>query len=326
MKPHDNEQIKHWLQLAEARLDFKEFDFHSNLPVFGRAIQFFRQNWNNVSTRWYVRFLAQQQTEFNATLIGALQALAGSNQQQAQTIRQLEQQILLLKSKFNFRPGSQDEEIFLAINDPQSNEYQLPEDFAPEDIVFDIGMHVGSFSYGSLSRGAGQVYGFEALPENFELASRNLAPFGGQTHLFNRAIWRSDQPNQVLPFHISNDKTNTGGGSVVHGTGQLEVQTLSLDEMLNQVSQVRLLKIDAEGSEFPILFTCTKLDKVQAICGEFHEIGGTYNPAPIPAISQVVGYQKYTVIELESFLRRQGFSFKAQRDGKSSLGKFWAWR
>jgi hypothetical protein len=35
---------------------------------------------------------------------------------------------------------------------------------------------------------------------------------------------------------------------------------------------VRLLKMDCEGSEWPLLYTSSELDRVQAVCGEYHEI------------------------------------------------------
>jgi hypothetical protein len=44
-----------------------------------------------------------------------------------------------------------------------------------DSVVVDISAHIGSFCQGVLSRGAGRVYGFEAGPESFACAERNLA-------------------------------------------------------------------------------------------------------------------------------------------------------
>jgi len=43
----------------------RESPFYSAQPVFGPLIARFRQAWNSISTKWYVRPLIQQQSEFN---------------------------------------------------------------------------------------------------------------------------------------------------------------------------------------------------------------------------------------------------------------------
>ena len=44
----------------------REHRFHSNLPVLGPLVAWFRERWNSISTRWYVWPLIQQQSEFNS--------------------------------------------------------------------------------------------------------------------------------------------------------------------------------------------------------------------------------------------------------------------
>lgn len=46
----------------------EEQPFRSNVPILGNGIVAFREAWNNVSTRWYVLPLLQQQVAFNATV------------------------------------------------------------------------------------------------------------------------------------------------------------------------------------------------------------------------------------------------------------------
>ena len=60
-------------------------------------------------------------------------------------------------------------EIFKLVVD--ENEYNLPPRFNPDDIVIDIGAHIGGFSYASLSA-VQKVYAFEAHPENHAIASK----------------------------------------------------------------------------------------------------------------------------------------------------------
>ena len=57
---------------------------------------------------------------------------------------------------------------------------------------------------------------------------------------------------------------------------------------------VDILKIDCEGSEFPVLLTSQKLKQVRFITGEYHLVALT-------AIAQVEGYDQYSVGTLADF-------------------------
>jgi len=50
-----------------------ERPFRSDVPIVGGLIVRFRMLWNSISTLWYVRPLIQQQNEFNAALVQALE-------------------------------------------------------------------------------------------------------------------------------------------------------------------------------------------------------------------------------------------------------------
>jgi hypothetical protein len=55
-----------------ARLE--ERPFRSRVPLVGPLIAAFRAAWNNVSTRWYVRPMADQQTLFNLSAVEEFEA------------------------------------------------------------------------------------------------------------------------------------------------------------------------------------------------------------------------------------------------------------
>lgn len=52
-----------------------EVPFHSELPIAGRLISRFREAWNNVAAKWYVRPMLAQQNEFNRLVVQYLQDL-----------------------------------------------------------------------------------------------------------------------------------------------------------------------------------------------------------------------------------------------------------
>ncbi len=45
---------------------------------------------------------------------------------------------------------------------------------------------------------------------------------------------------------------------------------MPFDEILGQLGDVRLVKMDCEGSEFPLLYTSQRLAQVQEFVGEWH--------------------------------------------------------
>ena len=233
-------------------------------------------------------------------------------------------------SNFHFRPGTWDDIIFNCVN--RHNEYRLPSTFAEQDVILDIGAHIGSFGYACLSRGAGKVYAYEAMLENFELAKSNLAQFGDKADVQRAAVWRSDKEVSHLNFSESTESQNTGGGNVWTPGTWNPVPALSFDKILDTINQpIKLLKLDCEGSEFPILFTSKKLSMVESICGEYHEFGGSFDSNLIASEFKVDGYEKYTITELTNFLIQQGFNVtftRSQNPDRTpcNLGLFFATR
>ena len=202
-----------------------------------------------------------------------------------------------------------------------ANEYALPEQFDSEDVVIDIGAHIGSFSYAALMRGAGKVYCYEAHPINHAIATENLAQYADKTLCNNMAVWRSDQEAQTL-FNdrlYGLDQPNTGGISVLWNNEGVPVRTTSLDEVLLEASDhldktVRLLKLDCEGSEYPILYTATNLNVVEEICGEYHQL----KPEEVPDRALVgTSRDQYNQYALKIFLEERGFSVELERHSET---------
>lgn len=234
-----------------------------------------------------------------------------------------------MSDSFQFRPGSMDAAIFAAV--VEHNEYALPEAFRSDDVIVDIGMHIGSFCHAAALRGAGAVYGFEADAANYALASANLKRHGGRVSTRQQAIWRSDQGPTTLRFFRPEGLDNTGGGNVVWAEGDQEVDAVPLDPILDEITRngrrrVRLLKIDCEGSEFPILLTSKRLHLIDEIAGEYHEFAGDHDPYPIPHLARIDGIARFTIAELTAALEAAGFTVASTRQGTSNIGLFRATR
>jgi FkbM family methyltransferase len=227
------------------------------------------------------------------------------------------------------RLGGDDSRIFEDVVD--LNEYSLPQSFNEQDVVIDIGSHIGSFSYAALTRGAGKVYAYEAHPVNHAITLKNLERFGERAVCRNVAVWRSDVGRRTL-FNDDIDSLssgNTGGHAVFYNEAGLPVQTVGLDDIIFEVSdglrrKIRLLKIDCEGAEYPILFTTTHLEYIEEICGEYHVIDSRI----MPERARVKGMaEQFDGHALKKFLEAAGWSVLLKpADEQNKLGQFHATR
>jgi FkbM family methyltransferase len=255
-----------------------------------------------------------------------------------------------MSAAWTFRNGTLDRAIFNGV--VVFNEYQLPSGFASDDVVIDVGAHIGSFAEAVLSRGCADVYCIEPDPSNFAIAAANLRPYidNGRARLVRAAVWRSDQNSDELyldGYHAfprsypgMEGITNTGSGSVIWGRGE-PVAKVAFDEIVDLVTnngrkRVRLLKLDCEGAEWPILLTSQRLDRITEICGEFHEIGGTFpeigedRPANAPRFA-LANVARFTIDVLVRHLTDAGFTVTYRRHRRPTgalegLGLFFATR
>jgi FkbM family methyltransferase len=230
----------------------------------------------------------------------------------------------LTTSPFHFRAGTWDEHVFRTVHD--NNEYRLPDHLDADDVVIDIGMHIGSFCLAALERGSHCVHGFEAERGNYACAVRNLSPFGERVHCYHQAVFRSDRAGDRL-FHpgYAADGANTAGGSVLWAGSGEEMKVVAFDDILRRLTEggrrrIKLLKIDCEGSEFPILFTSRLVHLIDHIHGEYHEI-----PAHnIPPASRLPGVAGFTRHELKRFLSGAGFEVEFVPPAAAPMGLFFA--
>jgi len=156
-----------------------------------------------------------------------------------------------------------------------NNEYGVDR-FNPEDVIIDLGTHVGSFSLLAYDRGSRNIHTFEVSESNYNTAVKNIGRYG--INLNKTAVWRSDDDRKTINFEQNVVDWNTGMGRVRDGKWKdtMEVSCTKFDDVLSKFDKVRFLKMDVEGSEYPILYTSKQLHKIEEIVGEFHELDNTY--------------------------------------------------
>ena len=152
--------------------------------------------------------------------------------------------------------------------------------FRNDEVVMDVGAHVGWFSALALNRGTGHVIAIEASPQNCRRLRLNLSQWKDRVTIVGKALWRSDRPEQTLAIAeiLDSDKTtNTGGGNVICGSRTVPVKSVTLDELVGD-QIISLLKIDCEGSEYPCFYTTKVLPRIKEIVGELHTFDGLFQP------------------------------------------------
>ncbi len=221
---------------------------------------------------------------------------------------------------FSIRHGTQDKEVFDSVL--MRNQYHLPDSLPSDSLIIDIGANVGAFVVACLLRGAGTVACFEPCQENYLQLFQNVSHWPGQAPCFNAAVWRSDR-REGLKFVVPGK--NTACGAVTKEDTRLEAKTVSvtsipLDEIIFHATdggnrRINILKIDAEGSEYSILYTSNGLHLVDQVLVETHQYPIEYTGEKF----FIDGYPDHEACAegMESFLKSQGFS--VVREAESNL-------
>jgi len=147
--------------------------------------------------------------------------------------------------------------------------------FEDNDIVMDIGAHVGVFSiYLAKKFPFIKIYSYEPIPENYENLAKNIEINNVKNiTIFNKAI-TGDRRTLDMSMHF----INTGGATAQLKNIKLpehsyyNVESLTLDDIFEtqNIKKCKLLKIDCEGSEYEILFNSKELRNIEYLSGEFH--------------------------------------------------------
>jgi len=203
------------------------------------------------------------------------------------------------------REGTWDHRIFKEV--VEDDEYGLPRSFDPLDVVIDVGAHLGSFSWACLDRGVGRIFAYEVDPRNFRFLEWNLCTRDRSVSMRNVAVWRSDLADDALFYTPDSQADNNTGVVRVHNhSGHPVPGVMSLDSAIREAAstsangRIRLAKLDVEGSEYPILYTATKLGLIDELVGEYH--------AQSAAVDGYAGLPPFTMENLGSHLQRRGFA------------------
>jgi len=166
----------------------------------------------------------------------------------------------------------------------------------PEDgwTILDIGAGLGDWSICvALRYPQTVIHAYEPSPESFVLFKENI--------LLNRV-----KNIKALPYAVSSSRGviklyAVSQNAVQHSTALksdmpgMQVKSVTLDQILSEVTQCDYLKMDCEGAEYDILFGAddSTLQKIRRICLEYHD-----------------GVTEFSHQDLVQFLDRKGFQVR----------------
>ena len=143
------------------------------------------------------------------------------------------------------------------------------------DVVVDIGAHRGVFVGYAARHTQGQIIAIEPDLDNFQHLRRFV-----DTNAFSNVeiinVAMSDKRGEAL-FYRSNISSRHSLIGVDQKSGEeleeaVSIKTIPLDDILDRLPNVDLLKIDCEGAEYSILGAAKdqSLDKVRRLVVELH--------------------------------------------------------
>jgi FkbM family methyltransferase len=132
----------------------------------------------------------------------------------------------------------------------------------PGSTVLDAGAYVGLYSL-KASRYAKRVVSLEPSEQNYEYLESNIM-LNGVDNVEPRKVALSSTAG-FSRF------SQTGTTSTLTELGQQVVKTTTLDELIESVGHVDLMKLDIEGSEYEVFAACkSALKEVSRITAEIH--------------------------------------------------------
>ena len=196
--------------------------------------------------------------------------------------RLLKQKFVIYSLKNNLcfcvRAGTKDRNVVneIALYNLYTNNFSIKK----EDIVVDVGAHIGIFSvYASKLASKGQVYALEPVKENFRILSTNKNLNNSDNlKIFNKGLFNSSKE-----LEISLDTPNNTAKFTLYGKGKIteKIRLESFDTFIkqNKLKKIDFLKMDCEGSEYEIFFNLSKnnLKKINKIVLEYHNLDSKKN-------------------------------------------------
>lgn len=165
--------------------------------------------------------------------------------------------------------------------------------------LLELGAHVGVYAIPFAKRGW-EVIALEPSPETFKILKANVArnQVSGTMQIRNVAAWSS---NGVATFLISRSHSGEDSLLALPDSAGVQVQTVSLDELLRTTANLDLAKVDIEGAELEAL-SSTPPALIKRVAIWVMEL----RAAHLKAVCQLMEAQGYKWRIIEELVRGKG--------------------
>ena len=184
-----------------------------------------------------------------------------------------------------------------------------------EPTIIDIGGNVGFFSLNMFAQFPNaSVYTFEPMPFNFkQLSEYQMIYSQFDWKVYNKGIAEHENGFSLFSTTVNGFSTMASIDPSEHKGHEIKVKTQTLDSLFDQESlrEIDLIKLDCEGSEYPILYHLSDevLNKVKYMSIETH-----------PSSTQGNSHG-----ELKSFLMQKNWATHDAMNADGT-GYIWAWK
>lgn len=148
------------------------------------------------------------------------------------------------------------------------NEYGI--DDLAGGTVLDVGGNTGCFTWLAKQKGAGRIVTVEPHPDNFLILNWNCRAYA-ECHQV--ALWSHGAEYLKLIDHETTATVNNTGTAKLGAEGSFDVTVEGFDDFVARTigdNPIRLLKLDCEGAEIPILLSTQRLRQIEEIKAEMH--------------------------------------------------------
>jgi len=190
------------------------------------------------------------------------------------------------KTDIYYRPWTYDLDIIREVY----KEYNIS-DFNSEDIVFDLGANIGSFSY-RIAKIVKQVIAFEPDHDNFKIAVYNNRN-NQNVVLFNSAIVGNRDEKRYLYGSINNTASYSLHKS--KRNHRILVDCVNYSDMIYRYKPT-IIKSDIEGEEYHI-FDELLFNTIRIFIAEFHSSRKAWNESFLRILNSLLNDQNFILKE-----------------------------
>jgi len=179
----------------------------------------------------------------------------------------------LVKHPLLCRGGTSDIDVFKHVF--VLREYDAIGKLPERGLIIDCGANVGFSATYFLSRSPkASVIAVEPDAGNFEMLTRNTAPFGDRCTCVHAGVWSEAGGLRVVDAPLGDGREWARGVAVVPPGKPADIKAVTIGMLLDQTShdRVALLKVDIEGAEAEVFARQTEawLTRVDRIAIELH--------------------------------------------------------